>query len=105
MEQLHLISARELDSYVDRYPKVLIIDVRPREEYEISHIRYAVNLPYQEGRFWKLPKNREIVVYCERGAASMAAARELKQQGYRVMSVAGGILEYKGRNLVFSGQS
>lgn len=102
MENLWLISSRTLDDYVDRYPEVVILDVRPREEFLESHIRHAVNLPYEEGRQWNLPKWKEIVVYCERGSASMMAARELCQQGYRVVSVAGGIWEYRGRNLVFS---
>ena len=35
-------------------------------------------------------------------ATSMAAVREMIRQGYRALSVAGGITEYKGRNLVFS---
>ena len=34
--------------------------------------------------------------------SSMAAVREMIRQGYRALSVAGGITEYKGRNLVFS---
>lgn len=105
MEQIRLISVRELDRYVNRYPDVLIIDVRTEEEYRISHIRYAQNIPYEEGIWWKFPKNREILVYCERGSASMIAAREMQRQGYTVVSLAGGISEYRGRNLVFSRQS
>lgn len=102
MKQMQLISVRELDQYVNRYPNVLIIDVRPKEEYRDSHIRHAINIPYEEERVWNLPKDRELVVYCERGSASMFAARQLQEQGYDVMSVAGGIWEYQGRNLVFS---
>ena len=85
-----------------RYPGVWIVDVRSGEEYRRSHIRYAVNIPYEPGKEWNLPGEKEIVVYCERGATSMAAVREMIRQGYRALSVAGGITEYKGRNLVFS---
>ena len=92
-----LISPRKLDQYVDRYPGIWIVDVRSGEEYRRSHIRHAVNIPYEPGQIWKLPRGKEIVVYCERGATSMAAAR--------AVSVAGGITEYKGRNLEFFGQS
>lgn len=81
---------------------VWIVDVRSGEEYRRSHIRYAVNIPYEPGKEWDLPGEKEIVVYCERGATSMAAVREMIRQGYRALSVAGGITEYKGRNLVFS---
>ena len=68
-----LISPRKLDQYVDRYPGIWIVDVRSGEEYRRSHIRHAVNIPYEPGQIWKLPRGKEIVVYCERGAASMAA--------------------------------
>ena len=67
-----LVSPRKLDQYVARYPGVWIVDVRSWEEYRRSHIRYAVNIPYEPGKEWDLPGEKEIVVYCERGATSMA---------------------------------
>lgn len=105
MEKIRLISVRELDAYVDRYPEVYLIDVRPEEEFRRSHIRHAINIPYEEGMRWKIPGEKELVVYCDRGSTSMMAARDLLKEGYRVMSVAGGIMEYRGRNLVFSAYS
>ena len=83
-----LISPRKLDQYVERYPGIWIVDVRSGEEYRRSHIRHTVNIPYEPGQIWKLPRGKEIVVYCERGATSMAAAREMIRQGYRAVSVA-----------------
>lgn len=97
-----LISAWEMDSYIERYPKTLIIDVREREEYEESHFQHAVNMPYEEGQSWELPRNKEIVVYCNRGITSWKAAKEIAAYGYTVASLSGGIWEYRGRNLVFS---
>ena len=44
-----LVSPRKLDQYVARYPGVWIVDVRSGEEYRRSHIRYAVNIPYEPG--------------------------------------------------------
>ena len=97
-----LVSPRKLDQYVARSPGVWIVAVRYGEEYRRSQIRYAVNIPLDPGKEWNLPGEKEIVVYCERGATSMAAVREMIRQGYRALSEAGGITEYKGRNLVFS---
>jgi rhodanese-related sulfurtransferase len=102
MERFRLASVQELDDFVGRYSEFVIVDVRPEEEYRSSHIRHAVNIPYEEGKKWNLPRGKEIVVYCERGATSMAAARQMWRQGYCVISVAGGISEYRGSNLVFS---
>ena len=57
-----LVSPRKLDQYVARYPGVWIVDVRSGEEYRRSHIRYAVNIPYEPGKEWNLPGEKEIVV-------------------------------------------
>ena len=78
-----LVSPRKLDQYVARYPGVWIVDVRSGEEYRRSHIRYAVNIPYEPGKEWNLPGEKEIVVYCERGATSMAAVREEELQNIK----------------------
>lgn len=56
MEQIRLISVRELDTYVNLYPQITLLDVRTEEEYHASHIRHAVNIPYREGIVWKLPR-------------------------------------------------
>ena len=53
-----LISPRKLDQYVDRYPGIWIVDVRSGEEYRRSHIRHAVNIPYEPGQIWKLPRGK-----------------------------------------------
>lgn len=105
MNGIELISARDLDFYIESNRKVLLLDVRSREDFEKSHLRSAINIPYEEEEAWDLPRDKKIVVYCERGATSMMAARKLKDCGYRVASGIGGIHEYRGRNLVFSKQS
>ncbi|MEE1030537.1 MAG: rhodanese-like domain-containing protein [Ruminococcus sp.] len=99
---ISLISIRELDDYVEKYMNIGIIDVRSPEEFQKSHIRSAVNIPYEEGMKWDLDRRKRYLLYCDRGATSLMAAREMKRQGYQVASVSGGIWEYTGRNLVFS---
>ena len=39
------------------------------------------------------------ILYCDRGGLSLQAARELKEHGYRAISVVGGIQAYRGRYL------
>lgn len=45
---------------------VLLLDVRPEEEYEEAHIPGAVSIPVDqlEEKFSSLPANRDIVAYC-----------------------------------------
>lgn len=89
------ISAKELDRYVKE--SQLIIDLRSPKEYKEQHIKGAVNVPYEtleEGFFFS--QQQELILYCERGSVSMAAARELAARGYRVKTVVGGIKAYRG---------
>ena len=47
MFPVETISAKMLDYYVNRRDS-LIIDLREREEFNKSHVRGAVNIPYEE---------------------------------------------------------
>lgn len=100
MKNLDTLSPDELDQYVG-LPDFIIIDVREPEEFRRSHIRGALNIPYEKIMEQKhLTKEKTIILYCGRGSASLAAGRKLAQQGYEVLSVVGGIREYRGRNLI-----
>ena len=48
----------------------------------------------------RVPKDKLLIFYCDRGGASMQAARSLARQGCRTRSVIGGFAAYRGRNLV-----
>ena len=80
------------------------LDVYKRqEEYRVSHVKGAENVSYQkieEGHIF--PKNKILVLYCDRGGASLKAAKLLGAKGYRTRSVIGGFAAYRGRNLVIS---
>lgn len=89
---METISARELERYA-REGGSLIIDLRSREDFRRGHVRGAVNVP--QGKFREAPAcGREVILYCDRGALSMAVARELEKKGYRVKSVVGGFRAY-----------
>lgn len=104
MLNMDTISAEELDSYVGM-KNVVIIDLREREMYEQSHLKTAVNIPYEElEECRKFSKRKTLILYCERGSSSLFAARELMKYGYRVKSVVGGIRCYQGSNLYFSAE-
>lgn len=103
MFPIETISAKMLDYYVGR-PDALIIDLRERETYRKVHIKSAINIPYGELDEKKdLPQEKVLIFYCDRGGASMEAARRMVRKGYRTRSVIGGFTAYRGRNLVISG--
>lgn len=105
MFPVETISAKMLDYYVGR-SDAFIIDLREEKEYRAGHVKGAHNIPYEEfeeGR--SFPKGKILVLYCDRGGASLKAAKQLAQKGYETRSVIGGFQAYRGRNLVISPQS
>ena len=68
----------------------VIIDVRTSKEYRQHHIPNAINISLQElsKSVARVPKDRVLVVYCQSGSRSSAAAKILSQKGYKVYDVA-----------------
>lgn len=100
MAELEMISADQLDEYADRRD-CLLIDLRNRWEYDAGHIKNAVNMPYDDLLAHVcLPKNRLLVLYCDRGSLSMVQGKKLAVEGYRVVTVVGGMHAYRGKYLV-----
>lgn len=90
MNQLEMIPVKMLDQYLNRRD-TLIIDLRSQEEYREGHLPGAIHIPYEENEmFYSLPRDKTLVLMCERGSSSLAKAKELAKVGYRVKSVSGG---------------
>ena len=64
---------------------VVLVDVRPEEEYEAGHIEGALSIPYDElrGRLAELPADREVIAYCRGPFCAYAhdAVRQLTDAG------------------------
>ena len=97
---METISAKELERYA-REGQCLIIDLRAAEDYRREHVHGAVNVP--QGKFHAELSGRQgepVILYCDRGALSMAVSRELEKRGYHAKSVVGGFRAYREqRNL------
>lgn len=96
------ISLQELQRRV-KNNQVILLDVRPVEEYANVHLPGAVSMPLAELKrgFGKLPKTREIVAYC-RGPYCVLAADAvaiLKKAGYRAVRLEEGVNEWKQAGL------
>jgi len=68
-----------------RRGEIVLIDVRPREEYEAGHIDGARSIPLDElqRRLSELPADRELVAYCRGPFCAYAhdAVRQLRATG------------------------
>lgn len=82
---------------------VVVIDVRPAEEYENAHLPFARSLPLSElkQRLAELPADKDIVAYC-RGPFCMMSAEAvalLKKHGYRARKISDGLPEWMAAGL------
>jgi rhodanese-related sulfurtransferase len=93
----------EIDNYIEYYDNIMIIDLRNNQSYQKSHIKGAVNLPYEEMDSWigTLPKDKLLIFYCARGGQSMMVCRNLEPHGYKVVSIANGIVYYRGKYMAW----
>ena len=91
------ISARSVLKYLDT-ERYRIIDIREPEAFARGHIPGAVNVPYGllERAMQRMPRTKTYIFYCDRGSASLLAARRFYRNGYDVLSVVGGFHAYEG---------
>jgi rhodanese-related sulfurtransferase len=82
---------------------VVILDVRPEEEYRAGHVPGALSVPVSslEAALQVLPENKEIVAYC-RGpycVFSDEAVALLNSRGYRASRLTEGFPEWRAAGL------
>ncbi len=87
------ISVQELKRRRDAGEQPFVLDVREPWEYQLANLG-GVLIPQGEldKRTGELPRDRTIVTQCKSGGRSQNAAELLKQQGFQVENLAGGIL-------------
>ena len=78
--------------------KVIIVDVRTPEEFKAGHIKNAINIDLytMSGTQPKKLPNKEaaILIYCQSGARSANAAKQLAKLGYTNLFDFGGIMNW-----------
>lgn len=82
---------------------VVVIDVRPPQEYGAAHLPFARSMPLEEleSRLAELPLDKDIVAYC-RGPfclLSDEAVALLRARGYRVCKTTDGVAEWQAAGL------
>ena len=83
---------------------VVILDVRKPEEYAESHIKGAILIDQFQNDFIeqaksKLPKDKTIAVYCRSGRRSANAAGRLAREGFKPVTLKGGIIAWTKEGL------
>lgn len=98
-ETVSLIQPRELNAVLEGKKEVYLLDTRSKEEFEVSHIRNARWVGYDDFRKAELksiPKDAYVVLYCTVGYRSEKIGEKLQEMGYsNVHNVYGSILKWK----------
>ena len=86
-----------------RNGEVVVIDVRPKAEFDTAHLPFARSMPLHEieQRLAELPSNKDIVAYC-RGPFCLfsdEACQLLQARGYRVSKLLDGVSEWQAAGL------
>jgi DNA-binding transcriptional ArsR family regulator/rhodanese-related sulfurtransferase len=96
--QVEAIDRRELVARLGRR-KVLLVDVRPRREFDAGHLPGAVSIPLDEleTRIDELPENVEVVAYCRGRFCAFAhqAVRILEAAGRKAVRLDVGLPEWR----------
>lgn len=94
----------ELDEFVRQQQReaVVVLDVRPREEYRAAHIPGALCVPLEEligVAVLQLPRDRELVVYCRGPYSTLAsqAVDRLRERGFSARRLRIGVPEWRAR--------
>ena len=86
-----------------RRGRVMVLDVRPEDEFSLGHLPGAVNVPLRElqSRLSQFKRSREIVAYC-RGpycVLSYEAVAVLRRRGFKARRLEDGLPEWRAAGL------
>jgi rhodanese-related sulfurtransferase/DNA-binding transcriptional ArsR family regulator len=86
---------------------VVVIDVRPEQEFLAGHLPCAKSMPLVElyRRLHELPKSRQIVAYCRGPFCLFAdeAVAILRAEGFRAFKTTDGVSEWRAAGLMTAG--
>jgi rhodanese-related sulfurtransferase len=101
-ERMAQVGRKELLAQAKR-GELVVLDVRPPDEFDTAHLPYARSVPLSElaQRLAELPRNREIVAYCRGPFCVMAdeAVKLLRKHGYRARKTLDGVSEWQAAGL------
>jgi rhodanese-related sulfurtransferase len=98
MEDVKIITTEELKKKLEAGEKLELVDVREDFEVVQGKIPGAKHIPMNEipGKLDYFDKNKEYIFICRSSHRSGNVCLYLKDQGYKVRNMIGGMLEWTG---------
>jgi rhodanese-related sulfurtransferase/DNA-binding transcriptional ArsR family regulator len=97
------VSLAELEQMVEA-KNILLLDVRPKVEYEFGHITGAISIPMNEliANLKNIATDMDVIAYCRGPFCVLAdeAVKLLKEKGYQVRRLDEGYPEWKIKQLM-----
>ncbi|NIR47863.1 rhodanese-like domain-containing protein [candidate division KSB1 bacterium] len=97
------LTVEQVKSIIDQDTDVVLLDVRTEAEFhgELGHLKNALLIPVQEleTRYTELEpyRNERIIVYCRSGGRSSRATQFLRDKGFEVQNMQGGMRAWRAR--------
>jgi len=94
---MNQITAEELERWAKTGKDFLLIDIREVWERELFHIG-GIHMPFSDipGSAGGIPKDRDVVLYCEKGIRSVIAIQRLECSGFHnLFNLSGGVKAWK----------
>ena len=81
--------------------EAVALDVREPAEWQEAHIPDALHIPLGElaARLHELPHGRRLVAVCRSGSRSGMVVEALRQRGYDIVNLAGGLVSWHAAGL------
>ena len=96
------VSVHQLTAQVNN-ANALVVDLREPKEFREGHIVDALNIPFtklaERANELELHKQRPLVLVDKLGQHTAPAGRTLKQAGFQVVRLTGGMSEWSASNL------
>ncbi len=96
MSSKNILDGLYKPAYYDDLKESILVDVRPKIAFDARTIDGAISIPATElrTRHNEIPRDKKVVLFCQKGYNSYTAARILEQQGFENVSALCG-----GKNL------
>ena len=93
-----VVNVNDIDNLIG---KIELIDIREVNEYNRGSIKSAKNIPMQPllvNPDEYLKREKEYYIVCQSGGRSSMACNTLREKGFNVINVAGGVGSYLGKH-------
>lgn len=102
-DEKSVLSPQEFSNKIAATPDAQLIDVRTPGEFQGGFIAGALNVDWNGDSFDKqvaeLDQSKPVLVYCLSGGRSAAAANHLRDKGFKVYELDGGMMQWRAAKL------